>query len=78
VSGRFDSRQAGRHDIAAVVESSHLIHKQEIKRRGLTGNSIGFENLKVHILVYYPSFNKAAYLILPKQFHQLRNKHSNI
>ena len=55
-----------------------LIHKHEAEReKKVSGNSMICWNIKVHLWDTLPP-TKPHFLILPKQFHQLGSKHSNI
>lgn len=68
------SRQAGRRGVGAVAESSHL--ETVTKQRGLTGNRESFETSKLTLSDTPPS--RPHFLIIPKQFHQLRAKCSHM
>jgi hypothetical protein len=59
-----------------VAESLYLTHKLKAERT-LTGGGIGFETLNP-TPSYTPLLTRPHLLILPKLFHQLETKCSNI
>lgn len=75
VGGIASGRQAGRHGAGIVAESLHLIHKHEAEKE-LARDDRSFWRKPATGDVPPPT--RPLLQILPKQFYQLRPKHSNI
>lgn len=69
-------RQAGRHGVGEVAESSHMTCKLQAKRKTMLLAHV-FKTSK-STLSDTPPPTMPYHLILAKQFHSLVTKHSNI
>lgn len=69
-------QQTGKHGPGVVIESLHLIYKHEGEREreggGGAGPGPGFWKVRNN------SLTRAYFIFLPKEFHQLESKYSNM
>lgn len=71
-----ENMAAGRHDVNTVAKSLHPDLQVGGREKELTGNAVDFGNFKSHLSgIPLP---RSHFLILPKQFHQLRTTYSDI